>query len=52
MKKVRCKLTKDAPNGIFYHDSLYEVEFAGRVWWAVDETGETICGANECWTVQ
>lgn len=47
MTPVKCRLRKYQPD--FLWNKAYDVESAGDVWWATDENGKRICGANECW---
>ena len=45
MKPVKCKCVKGIDG--FTWGNTYDVEFVGRVWWAVNDNGERVCGASE-----
>jgi hypothetical protein len=45
MEKLRCKCVKGLDG--FTWGEIYDVEFAGRVWWAVNDDGKRVSGASE-----
>lgn len=45
MKPIKCKCVKGMDG--FTWGNVYDVEFAGRVWWAVNDYGKRVCGASE-----
>ena len=45
MEKIKCRCVKGMDG--FTLGDTYDVEFAGRVWWAVNDRGERVCGASE-----
>ena len=45
MKAIKCKCVKGMDG--FTWGNVYDVEFAGRVWWAVNDYGKRVCGASE-----
>lgn len=45
MEKLRCKCVKGLDG--FTWGEVYDVEFAGRVWWAVNDDGKRVSGASE-----
>jgi hypothetical protein len=49
MDKIRCKCVKGRDG--FTLGDTYDVVFAGRVWWAVNDRGERVCGADECFDI-
>jgi len=45
MEKLRCKCVKGLDG--FTWGKVYDVEFVGRVWWAVNDDGKRVSGASE-----
>lgn len=45
MEKLRCKCVKGLDG--FTWGEVYDVEFVGRVWWAVNDDGKRVSGASE-----
>lgn len=43
--KMKCKCVKGIDG--FTWGETYDVKFAGRVWWAVNDDGKKVCGASE-----
>jgi len=42
---MKCKCVKGIDG--FTWGETYDVKFAGRVWWAVNDYGKKVCGASE-----
>ena len=45
MKAIKCKCVKFMDG--FIPGDIYDVEFAGVVWWAVNDDGKRVCGHGE-----
>ena len=43
--RMKCKCVKGIDG--FTWGETYDVKFAGRVWWAVNDDGKKVCGASE-----